>query len=220
MSFNLRVFRTTLPDFLNASLVTLEYAIIAILIAILWGIIIGSVNYRKVKGIWRVTSAYVCFFRETPLLVQIYFLFFGLNRLIPVNAGVIGVAALVLNDGAFIAEIVRGGLQSISKGQSEAAYSLGFSNLQTLVYFLIPQAVTKVQDSVMNMVAIIIKDTSLLMWITITELTYMAHRVNSKYYQPLTAYLVAAAIYMIMFLAVQGIKKLMDRRSQNKYELN
>ncbi len=177
-------------------------------------------NYRKVKGIWRVTSAYVCFFRETPLLVQIYFLFFGLNRLIPVNAGVIGVAALVLNDGAFIAEIVRGGLQSISKGQSEAAYSLGFSNLQTLVYFLIPQAVTKVQDSVMNMVAIIIKDTSLLMWITITELTYMAHRVNSKYYQPLTAYLVAAAIYMIMFLAVQGIKKLMDRRSQNKYELN
>ena len=56
--------------------------------------------------------------------------------------------------------------------------------------------------------------------ITITELTYMAHRVNSKYYQPLTAYLVAAAIYMIMFLAVQGIKKLMDRRSQNKYELN
>ena len=202
MSFNLRVFRTTLPDFLNASLVTLEYAIIAIIIAILWGIIIGSVNYRKVKGIWRVTSAYVCFFRETPLLVQIYFLFFGLNRLIPVNAGVIGVAALVLNDGAFIAEIVRGGLQSISKGQSEAAYSLGFSNLQTLVYFLIPQAVTKVQDSV------------------ITELTYMAHRVNSKYYQPLTAYLVAAAIYMIMFLAVQGIKKLMDRRSQNKYELN
>ena len=148
MSFNLRVFRTTLPDFLNASLVTLEYAIIAILIAILWGIIIGSVNYRKVKGIWRVTSAYVCFFRETPLLVQIYFLFFGLNRLIPVNAGVIGVAALVLNDGAFIAEIVRGGLQSISKGQSEAAYSLGFSNLQTLVYFLIPQAVTKVQDSI------------------------------------------------------------------------
>ena len=89
MSFNLRVFRTTLPDFLNASLVTLEYAIIAILIAILWGIIIGSVNYRKVKGIWRVTSAYVCFFRETPLLVQIYFLFFGLKRLILVNAGVI-----------------------------------------------------------------------------------------------------------------------------------
>ena len=154
------------------------------------------------------------------MLVQIYFLFFGLNRLIPVNAGVIGVAALVLNDGAFIAEIVRGGLQSISKGQSEAAYSLGFSNLQTLVYFLIPQAVKKVQDSIMNMVAIIIKDTSLLMWITITELTYMAHRVNSKYYQPLTAYLVAAAIYMIMFLAVQVIKKIIDRRSQNKYELS
>ena len=138
----------------------------------------------------------------------------------PVSASVIGILALVLNDGAFIAENVRGGLQSISKGQEEAAYALGFSKLQTLIYFLIPQAVVKVQDSIMNMVSIIIKDTSLLMWITITELTYMAHRVNSKYYQPVTAYVTAAAIYMILFLAVQGIKKLMDRRSQKKYELS
>ena len=80
-----------------------------------------------------------------------------------------------------------GGLQSIDKGQEEASCAMGFSKLQTLVYFLIPQAFSKVKDSIMNMVSIIIKDTSLLMWITITELTYMAHRVNSKYYQPMTA---------------------------------
>ena len=220
MEFNWRVFEETLPDFLNATAVTIRYAAIAIVLAIIWGIIIGSINYRKVKGIWRVTSAYVCFFRETPLLVQIYFLFFGLARLMEVNAGVIGVLALVLNDGAFIAEIVRGGLQSIDKGQEEAAYAMGFSKLQTLVHFLIPQAMRKVQDSIMNMVSIIIKDTSLLMWITITELTYMAHRVNSKYWQPMTAYLTAAAIYMIIYLAVMGIKKLLDRRSMKRNELS
>lgn len=220
MSFNWRVFEMTLPSFLNATFVTVKYAIIAIIIAIIWGIVIGSVNYQKVKGLWRVTSAYVCFFRETPLLVQIYFLFYGLARITTVNAGVIGALALVLNDGAFIAEIVRGGLQGINKGQEEAAYVMGFSKVQTLLYFLIPQAISKVQDSIMNMVSIIIKDTSLLMWITITELTYMAHKVNSKYYQPITAYLTAAAIYMIMFLLVQGARKLLDRRSKKQYELS
>lgn len=220
MSFNWRIFQTTFPDFLSAAAVTVRYAIIAIILAIIWGIIIGSINYRRVKGLWRVTSAYVCFFRETPLLVQIYFLFYGLSRIVPVNAGFVGVLALVLNDGAFIAEIIRGGLQGIDKGQEEAASAMGFSKIQTLVYFLIPQAFSKVQDSIMNMVSIIIKDTSLLMWITITELTYMAHRVNSKYYQPVTAYLTAAVIYMILFLVVQGIKKMMDRRSAKKYELS
>ncbi len=220
MTFNWRVFQTTFPDFMRATGVTIRYAVIAIVIAVIWGIFIGSINFRRPKGIWRITSAYVCFFRETPLLVQIYFLFYGLSRLMPVSASIIAVAALVLNDGAFIAENVRGGLQSINKGQEEAAYALGFSKFQTMIYFLIPQAVTKVQDSIMNMVSIIIKDTSLLMWITITELTYMAHRVNSKYYQPVTAYLTAAVIYMALFLSVQGIKKLMDRRSQKKYELS
>lgn len=220
MSFNWRVFGEYLPDFLSATAVTVRYAVIAIGLAIIWGIIIGSINFRRVKGVWRITSAYVCFFRETPLLVQIYFLFYGLARLMTVNAGVIGVLALVLNDGAFIAEIVRGGLQSIDKGQEEAAYSLGFSKVQTLLYFLIPQAIGKVKDSIMNMVAIIIKDTSLLMWITITELTYMAHRVNSKTYQPVTAYVTAAVIYLILFLIVQGLEKLWDRRSVKRNELS
>ena len=231
MTFNWRVFRETLPDFLWAAGVTVRYSIVAIVIAILWGILIGSINYRRPKILWRITTAYVTFFRETPLLVQIYFLFYGLAKFIKVYPPAIGVLALVLNDGAFIAENIRGGLQSISKGQEEASYALGFSSFQTMIYFLIPQAVIKVQDSIMNMVSIIIKDTSLLMWITITELTYMAHRVNSKFYQmahrvnskfyqPVTAYLTGAAIYMILFLAVQGIKKIMDRRAAQRYDIS
>jgi His/Glu/Gln/Arg/opine family amino acid ABC transporter permease subunit len=213
VNFNWRIFRETLPDFLEATGVTVRFGIIAIIIAVFWGILIGSINFRKVKGVSLLTRAYVCFFRETPLLVQIYFLFYGLSRLMKVSPAVIGVIALVLNDGAFIAEIIRGALQSLDKGQEEAASSLGFSKIQTLVYFLIPQAVRQSQDSIMNMVAIIIKDTSLLMWITIIELTAMAHEVNSKYYQPLTAYLTAGAIYMILYLIIQLIKKLMDRKA-------
>lgn len=218
MSFNWRILTETWSMFQDGLIVTIKYSVVAIVIAVIWGIIIGSVNFRKVKGLSLVTRAYVTFFRETPLLVQIYFWFYGLARITTVSAPVIGVMALVLNDGAFIAEIMRGGLQSIDKGQEEAAYSLGFSKMQTLQYFLIPQAVRKTQDSIMNMVSIIIKDTSLLMWITITELTYVAHRVNSKFYQPITAYVTAAALYFLLFLIVQVIKRLMDRRAKKKNE--
>lgn len=219
MSFNWRVLTNAWNMYQNGLVVTVKYSIAAILIAVVWGIAIGAVNYRRIRGISLIARIYVTFFRETPLLVQIYFWFYGLSRITTVSAPVIGVMALVLNDGAFIAEIVRGGLQSIDKGQEEAASSLGFSRLQTLHYFLIPQALQKTQDSIMNMVSIIIKDTSLLMWITITELTYVAHRVNSKFYQPITAYLTAAALYFALFLLVQGIKKLMDRRAKKKDEL-
>ena len=113
MNFNWRIFRETLPDFLEATGVTVRFGIVAIIIAIFWGILIGSINFRKVKGVSLLTRAYVCFFRETPLLVQIYFLFYGLSRLMKVSPSVIGVIALVLNDGAFIAEIIRGALQSL-----------------------------------------------------------------------------------------------------------
>ena len=219
MSFNWRVLAETYDMYRDGLIVTIQYSVAAIIIAVLWGILIGAINFRRVKGLSLVTRVYTTFFRETPLLVQIYFWFYGLSRIMTVSAPVIGVLALVLNDGAFIAEIVRGGLQSINKGQEEAAYSLGFSKLQTLRYFLIPQAMSKTQDSIMNMVSIIIKDTSLLMWITITELTYVAHRVNSKFYQPITAYITAAALYFALFLIVQGIKKLMDRRAKKRDDL-
>lgn len=220
MAFNWRILAETWDLYSDGLLTTLKFGIIAIIITVLWGIVIGAINFRKPKGLSLVTKAYVSFFRETPLLVQLYFLFFGLSRLMPISPGVIGVMALVLNDGAFIAEIVRGGLQSIEKGQEEAAYTLGFSRLQTLIYFLLPQTIRKVQDSIMNMVSIIIKDTSLLMWITITELTYVAQRVNSKYYEPVTAFLIAAVLYFAMFLLVQLIRILMDRRSRIKNGLN
>ena len=124
-----------------------------------------------------------------------------------------GVIALVLNDGAFVAEIVRGGLQSIDAGQSEAAYALGFSKFHTMIYCLIPQALKKVLDSLINMISIIIKDTSMLMWITICELTYQCNQVNIYSFNPVTSYLVGAGIYLILFLIVQGIRRVVRAKN-------
>ena len=213
MSFDWSIVVAYWPRFWSGTLLTLKYAAIAIVIAMVWGILIGALSFRKPKILGPIVRAYICFFRETPLLVQLYFLFYGVSRYVSVSAGMMGVIALVLNDGAFVAEIVRGGLQSIDAGQSEAAYALGFSKFQTMIYFLIPQALKKVLDSLINMISIIIKDTSMLMWITICELTYQCNQVNIYSFNPVTSYLVGAGIYLILFLIVQGIRRIVKAKN-------
>ena len=118
MSFDWSIVVAYWPRFWSGTLLTLKYAAIAIVIAMVWGILIGALSFRKPKILGPIVRAYICFFRETPLLVQLYFLFYGVSRYVSVSAGMMGVIALVLNDGAFVAEIVRGGLQSIDAGQS------------------------------------------------------------------------------------------------------
>lgn len=213
MSFNWSIVQEYWPRYWQGMILTLKYSIIAIVVAIIWGLIVGVIAHRKPPIIGRVTQWYITFFRETPLLVQLYFLFYGVSRYISVPAGFIGVIALVLNDGAFIAEIIRGGLQSLDPGQREAALSLGFTEFQTLRYFLVPQAWTKVMDSLINMMSIIIKDTSMLMWITIRELTYQSNQINIYTFNPITAYAVAAAMYYVLFLIVQGTRFAVRKRS-------
>ena len=195
---------------------TLLYSAIAIALALIWGLLIGAVSHRRPPILGWITKAYICFFRETPLLVQLYFLFYGVSRYLSVPAGMIGIIALVLNDGAFIAEIVRGGLQSLDPGQREAALSLGFTEMQTMIYFLIPQAWKKVLDSLINMMSIIIKDTSMLMWITICELTYQCNQVNIYSFDPITAYMFGAAVYLALFLIVQSVRRLIRLRGDQK----
>lgn len=218
MNFKYHVLKSTFPFFMEGLKVTIQYSIIAIILCILWGIIIGTITYQRVRIISPMCRWYISFFRETPLLVQMYIIFYGLPQFkILLPASVCGVIALMLNDGAFIAEIIRGGLQSIEKGQSEAAISLGFNKFQTWRYFLFPQAWSKVIESIMGIVSIIIKDTSLLTLITITELTFVAQKVNAQRFEPTTAFLTSGALYFLLFLVVQGIKKLIILRRTNGY---
>jgi polar amino acid transport system permease protein len=220
MAFNLSVLINALPDLMDGLKVTVIASILAIIASVTWGILIGVVVYRNPKVIGPICKSYVIFFRETPLLVQLYFIFYGLAYLhLGLPAIAYGIIGLMLNDGAYIAEIVRGGLQGIDKGQWEASYSLGFSYTKTLWFFILPQAIRSVLDSILNMLSIIIKDTSLLMWITITELTYQAQMINIHQFDPVTAFLTAAVLYFILFLIVQGARKLLERKVEKRYDV-
>lgn len=219
MEFKFYVLKATLPYFMEGLLVTIKFATIAVILAILWGIFIGIINYYRIKLFSPICKWYVIFFRETPLLVHMYLIFYGLAQIgLAIPASVAGIIALVLNDGAFIAEIIRGGLQSIEKGQTEAAKSLSFTTIQTLRYFLLPQAWKKVIDSIMGMVSIILKDTSLLTLITIGELTFVAQKINAQRFEPITAFLTAGVIYFSLFMIIQGMRNLIKvMRRKNEY---
>lgn len=218
MSFKFYILEASFAQFMRGLGVTLLYTVVAVILAILWGVLIGTLTNARIPALSRGLRWYVTFFRETPLLVQMYVIFYGLPQLgLLWPASVCGVLALVLNDGAFIAEIIRGGLQSIDRGQSEAAMSLGFRSIQTWWFFLLPQAWKKVSESIVGMVSIILKDTSLLALITITELTSVAQKVNAQRFEPATAFTTAAVLYFAMFLLVEGAKQLMKAR--RKHEL-
>ena len=202
-------------------------------LGVIMGLIVGSLlalarTYCK-KGPTRIlgwfATAYIELFRNTPYLLWIFICvvfcpcpgffarkMFGLTS-VEMKLLFKAALALILFNSSVIAEIVRGGLQSIDAGQSEAAYALGFSKFQTMIYFLIPQALKKVLDSLINMISIIIKDTSMLMWITICELTYQCNQVNIYSCNPVTSYLVGAGIYLILFLIVQGIRRIVKAKN-------
>lgn len=218
MDFKLYVLQESLPFLMKGLLITLLYTSIAVILAIIWGLLIGTFMYEKIPVLGRVCSWYVTFFRETPLLVQMYVIFYGFPQIgITLSAPICAVLVLVLNDGSFLAEIFRGGLQSIEAGQSEASKSLGFSRLQTWWFFLLPQTLKKVLESVIGMISIILKDTSLLALITIGELTSAAQRINSKWFEPTTVFVTAAILYFLVFLVIEEIKKIIMKRQAYDY---
>ena len=152
---------------------------------------------------WRPASFYIQTIRSTPLLVQIYIVYFGLpalpllgRRLTEIEGGIL---ALSLNAAAYLAEIIRSGIESIDRGQNEAAISSGMNYVQRMRYVILPQAVAKVVPPILGHAAVVIKDSSLLSLITVFELLSAGLRVMSDYIMPSEGLLTVAAGYLIIY---------------------
>lgn len=143
-----------------------------LLIGFLLGILFGLLSLNQRWQLRWPTTLYIEFFRGTPVLVQVLFIFYGLPQVLghPVNAIGASVAAIALNSGAYISEIVRGGVQSIDRGQTEAGLSLGLSRRQTFYYIIWPQALRRMIPPLGNQSIVSIKDTSLFSVIGVGEL--------------------------------------------------
>lgn len=226
MSFNdiIKIISNNWQGFLRGAGITLFISIIGTIIGTFIGLIIGVVRTIPVpeKGIKRVVlkivngilSAYIEFFRGTPMIVQAMVIYYGSAAAfgINVNAIVAGLFIVSINTGAYMAEIVRGGIVSIDKGQFEAAQAIGMNHFQTMINVVLPQVIRNILPATGNEFVINIKDTSVLNVISVSELFFQTKSVagnNFKYFESFT---VACILYFIMTFTVTRILRYLEKK--------
>ncbi len=217
MTFNFRILIQYLPDFMEALLETLKIAGISCLLALLIGIVAGFLSNMRNKFFRILLAFYTGFIRSTPLLVQLYFVHYGLPvfNIMPTRFQS-AVITFSLNTGAYISEIIRGGIQSINIGQFEAAYSLGFSQLQTIRLVIFPQLFKVVLPPLISQFSYLIKDTSLAAVLTIPELTYMARKAAATTYRPFESFIPPMLMYFVIYIVLSSLSNLLRYRFLDK----
>ncbi len=170
--FNFRIIMEYLPLFLTGLKSTFIISIVSLLLALTTGIIACAARISGVKFIKYPAIAYIEIIRSTPLLVQIYFLYFGLPTLgVRIPEIQTGILALMLNSGAYIAEIIRAGINSVDEGQLEAGVSSGLNYLQRMRFIILPQALGVTVPPLLGQAIVLVKDSALLSLISVAELT-------------------------------------------------
>ena len=190
-----------LPDFFAALLETVKIALISGIFAIAIGIVISIVLHLKNKVITIIFEIYTSIFRATPLLVQLYFIYYGLPMIgINIPPSTSAVLAFSLNTGAYVSEIMRGGLESIDRGQFMAATAMGMTFPQSMGSIIIPQVLNRILPSLITQISYLIKDTSLAAVLVVKELTYSYRNAASTTYRPFESLLVPMLFYFLLYL--------------------
>lgn len=211
---------TYLPRLLRGALVTLEITAIGVSLGFILGMITGVVRAYHVRFLDGIFKGYVYIIRGTPLLVQIFFIFFGIPNIIgrPISPFVAGVAALTINSGAYFGETIRGALQSIHKGQIEAARSLGLNWFRTMRFVISPQALLVALPSLGNQFIISLKDTSLVAVISVEELTRNGQIIIAATFRAFQIWLLVALLYLVLTgISAFLLNRLEERMSRYTY---
>lgn len=207
-------------EVLRGLAVTLVTAICALIIGIILGTIVAFTQIAKGKGpITRFFKGffkvYVSIFRGTPIAVQLLFIYFVIFPAIGLGlmkAEIVGLIIFGLNSGAYVSEIMRGGILSVDKGQSEAGRALGLNNTQTMLKIVVPQAVKNVIPTIGNEFISLLKETSVLSFIGVMDLTKAFREIGSANYEYTIPYLILAISYLVLVFIASGIVKLIERR--------
>jgi cystine transport system permease protein len=187
---------TYLPFLLEAAMVTVALAVASMAIGLIIGIFTALARISKNRMVNNIATAYVSVIRGTPALVQIYIVYYGLPQIgIELDPITSGIVALSVNAGAYLSESFRAAIQSVDKGQLEAAYMLGMTYGQAMRRIIIPQSIRTAIPPIGNTYIGLLKETSLVSVITVTELLQMTTLLIAKTFEPLTFYLIAAVIY-------------------------
>lgn len=192
---------------------TIPLAVISFILGLVLAVVVALVRIWKIPVLNQIAAFYVWVIRGTPLLVQLFIIFYGLPsagiELDPFPAAVI---AFTLNMGAYNSEVVRAAIQSIANGQWEAAYSLGMTRGQALRRIILPQAARVSVPPLSNSFISLVKDTSLAYTITVVELFQVAKQITATTYEPLLLYTEAAVVYLVICTVLNAVQNVMEKR--------
>ncbi|WP_285768824.1 amino acid ABC transporter permease [Peribacillus sp. SI8-4] len=210
------IIAAALPMLVKGLQVTLYIFVIAIILGFLIGLVVALLRLAPIKILNWIAKIYVDAIRGTPFIVQLFFIYFGVNSLniISLNSTTAGIITVAINAGAYFAEIIRAGIQSIDKGQTEAARSIGFTGTQTMRYVVLPQAFRRMLPTITNQSIISLKDTSLLSVIGIADLTQQGQIQASATFEAFKIWLVVGVIYFIIIYLITLIANFIERRVQ------
>ncbi|WP_042346936.1 amino acid ABC transporter permease [Bacillus massiliigorillae] len=195
---------------------TLFIFVIAIILGFIIGLIAALCRLSPFKFLQWPTKIFVDVIRGTPILVQLFFIYYGLNTLpfIALDNTTAGIITIAINAGAYFAEIMRAGIQSIDKGQTEASRSLGFSNIQTMRFIVLPQAFRRMLPTFTNQAIISLKDTSLLSVIGIADLTQQGEIQAAATFESFAIWTIVGVIYFIVIYLLTLLGSFLERRIQ------
>ena len=205
---------SVLPYLLKGLQVTAYIFIIAIILGFLIGLVTALFRLSPLKILNIIAKIFVDAIRGTPFIVQLFFIYFGLNTLgfISLNNTTAGIITVAINAGAYFSEIIRAGIQSIDKGQTESARSIGLTGSQAMRYIVLPQAFRRMLPTITNQSIISLKDTSLLSIIGIADLTQQGNIQSAATFEAFNIWLAVGVIYFIVIYLISLLASFLERR--------
>jgi len=202
----------TFPFFIDAAIITIQLTFASILIGTVIGIFFALLKLSPIRVFRMIANGYITIIRGTPLIVQIFVLFYGFSQIIMLSAFWSAALALAVHNSAYIAEIFRGAIQSIDKGQGEAGRSLGMSEALTMRRIIMPQAMKRAVPPLGNQFIIGLKDSSLAAFVAVDELFRTAQGIAAGTYNTMETYLIVAVYYLLLVLVFTVIVNKVERR--------
>ncbi|MDQ0429731.1 polar amino acid transport system permease protein [Planomicrobium stackebrandtii] len=202
------------PYLMEGLQVTLYIFAIAIVFGFLIGLVVALFRLAPLKILNWIAKIFVDAIRGTPFIVQLFFIYFGLNSLdfISLDSTTAGIVTVAINAGAYFSEIIRAGIQSIDKGQTEAARSLGLNSTQNMRYVILPQAFRRMLPTITNQAIISLKDTSLLSVIGVADLTQEGRIQASATFDAFNVYLILGIIYFVIIYLLSMLASFVERK--------
>lgn len=218
MNLNVDLMINSLPLLVVGAGITIQITAISVGLGLIIGMFVGIARICNIKVLRALAAIYIDFLRGTPLLVQIFLIYFALPMVVGqrVDPFIAAITACGINSGAYIAEIFRAGIQAIDAGQMEAGRSLGMTWIQTMRYIIVPQAFKNIIPPLGNEFIALLKDSSLVSVIGFEELTRRGQLIIARTYGSLEIWITVALIYLVMTLTISRLVSYMEKRLATK----